>query len=235
MRISTTRCRWPEVSPLRQRARRERLKYQASPVAMVRRKASAFMWATISTAPDRASVATQVTSPSASNLGAKSAPSSTSSVEPRTANEGELSGTIGSLRGTTPRQRAAVNQLRSAIEPTHHGDEANLVVGVIAKTAGKLRRDGRRTRLLYAPDRHAHVFGLEHHGNAARRQNLFDGGRDLRGHVLLGLQPARIDVDQAGKLGEAHDPVHRLVGDMRLAHERHHVVLAMGVEGDVAH
>src|SRR6478609_3564303 len=145
MRISTTRCTWPEDSPLRQSARRERLKYQASPVAMVCCKACAFMWATISTAPDRASVATQVTSPSASNLGAKAAPSSTSSVEPRTANEGELSGTIGSLRGTTPRQRAAVNQsrqMRSAIEPTHHGDEANLVVGVIAETAGKLRRDG---------------------------------------------------------------------------------------------
>ena len=64
-------------SPLRQSARRERLKYQASPVAMVRCKACAFMWATISTSPERASVATQVTSPSASNLGAKTAPSST--------------------------------------------------------------------------------------------------------------------------------------------------------------
>ena len=60
-------------------------------------------------------------------------------------------------------------------------------------------------------------------------------GRDLRGHVLLGLQPARIDVDEARKLGEPHHAVHGLVGDMRLAHERHHVVLAMGVEGDVAH
>ena len=34
-RISTTRWTWPEVSPFFQSARRERLKYQASPVSMV--------------------------------------------------------------------------------------------------------------------------------------------------------------------------------------------------------
>ena len=53
--------------------------------------------------------------------------------------------------------------------------------------------------------------------------------------MLLGLQPAGIDVDQPRELGEPHHPVDRLVGDVRLAHERHHVMLAMGVEGDVAH
>ena len=66
-------------------------------------------------------------------------------------------------------------------------------------------------------------------------ENLLDRGRDLRGHVLLRLQPARIDIDQPRQLGKPDHPVHRLVGDMRLAHERHHVMLAMGVEGDVAH
>src|SRR5919201_5162075 len=50
---------------------------------MVCCNACAFMWATISTSPDCASVTTQVTSPSASNLGAKARPSSTSSVETR--------------------------------------------------------------------------------------------------------------------------------------------------------
>jgi len=57
---------------------RERLKYQASPVAMVLRRASSFMWATISTSPVAASVATQVTSPATSNLGWKLSPSSIS-------------------------------------------------------------------------------------------------------------------------------------------------------------
>src|SRR5262245_38850261 len=44
------------------------------------------MCATISTSPDCASVATQVTSPSASNFGVKARPSSTSLVEPGAAN-----------------------------------------------------------------------------------------------------------------------------------------------------
>src|SRR6516164_8085304 len=82
MRISRTRCTCPEDSPLRQSERRERLKYQASPVAIVRCRASAFMCATISTSPEPASVATQVTSPSASNFGHNVRPSSTSCVGP---------------------------------------------------------------------------------------------------------------------------------------------------------
>src|SRR5262249_19135220 len=90
MRISTTRWAWPEASPLRQSVRRLRLKYHACPVAIVWRKASAFMWATINTSPDRASVATQTTRPSASNFGANARPSSTSSIGPRRA-KGERS------------------------------------------------------------------------------------------------------------------------------------------------
>jgi hypothetical protein len=50
---------------------------------MVLCSASAFMCATISTSPERASVATQTIRPSASNLGENARPSSTSSVEPR--------------------------------------------------------------------------------------------------------------------------------------------------------
>src|SRR5262245_8642098 len=57
---------------------RDRLKYQASPVAMVRASASAFIWATISTSPVPASVVTQVTKPLASNLGVSASPSSRS-------------------------------------------------------------------------------------------------------------------------------------------------------------
>src|ERR1700755_3036986 len=80
MRISTTRWVWPELSPLRHSALRERLKYHASPLAIVLRKASSFMWATISTSPVAASVATQVTRPEASNLGRDNTPSSVSWV-----------------------------------------------------------------------------------------------------------------------------------------------------------
>src|SRR6516225_525588 len=80
MRISTTRCVWPEVSPFFQSALRERLKYQASPVAMVLASASLFICATISTSPDFASVATVVMSPLASNLGVSAVPSSSSAA-----------------------------------------------------------------------------------------------------------------------------------------------------------
>src|SRR5664279_5734207 len=78
MRISSTRWVCPELSPLRHSALRERLKYQASPLAIVLRSASSFMCATIRTSPLRASVATQVTSPDASNLGLNASPSSRS-------------------------------------------------------------------------------------------------------------------------------------------------------------
>src|SRR5882724_4404911 len=73
-----TRWVWPEVSPLRHNALRERLKYQASPLAMVLRRASSFICATISTSPVAASVATQVRRPDASNLGWNASPSSRS-------------------------------------------------------------------------------------------------------------------------------------------------------------
>src|SRR5262247_3200072 len=63
MRISVTRWTWPDVSPLRHSVCRERLKYQASPVSMVRASASA------------------------SNFGASVRPSSTSAVEPGSAKD----------------------------------------------------------------------------------------------------------------------------------------------------
>ena len=81
VRISITRWVWPELSPFRHKALRERLKYQASPVATVRRSAPSFIWATISTSPVAASVVTQVTRPPASNFGRKATPSSRSAED----------------------------------------------------------------------------------------------------------------------------------------------------------
>src|SRR4030081_1375985 len=110
MRISTTRWTWPEVSPLRHSALRERLKYQASPVAMVLRKASSFMCATISTSEVAASVATQVTRPDASNLGCNASPSSRSSISADVDTE-------------NPRKL----QARLPVRPSHHGQETRLL------------------------------------------------------------------------------------------------------------
>ncbi len=68
-------------------------------------------------------------------------------------------------------------------------------------------------------------------GHEARLERI----GDLRRHRLLRLQPTREDVDEPGELGKADHAAGRVVGDVRLAEERHHVVLAMRVERDVAH
>ncbi len=89
--------------------------------------------------------------------------------------------------------------------------------------------------LFDAPHRHAHVLGFEHHGGAARIDGLVDGLDDLGCQVFLGLQPLGEHVGDARQLGEAHNAIMGQIGDMGLAHERHHVVLAMGMERDIAH
>ena len=55
-----------------------------------------------------------------------------------------------------------------------------------------------------------------------------------RSEALLRLQPLGEGVDRAGELGQADDALGREIADMRPADEGHHVVLAMGEEGDVA-
>ena len=72
------------------------------------------------------------------------------------------------------------------------------------------------------------------HRNAAGLENLVDRGCDLRGEMLLGLQAAGEDVGQPRQLRQAHHPLDRRIGDMRLAVERHHVMLALRGEFDVA-
>src|SRR6516162_5494456 len=190
---------------------------------MVRRSASAFIWATISRSPVPASVATQVMSPSALNLGSSTRPSSTRSVE------------LGEPETTGSGKCSSRDPHGLAVCAAHHGKEANLLVQVLAERTGELRSNGFRTGLLDAAHRHAHVFGFHHDGSAARLENLIESGRDLRGHVFLGLQTTRIDVHETSKLGQTNHTLHRLVGDMGLASERHNMVLAVGAEADIAH
>ena len=71
--------------------------------------------------------------------------------------------------------------------------------------------------------------------DAERVELLLHGGRDLGGHALLHLEPAREDLDQARDLADADDPLARDVRDVRLAEERQDVVLAEREEIDVAH
>jgi NifU-like protein involved in Fe-S cluster formation len=59
--------------------------------------------------------------------------------------------------------------------------------------------------------------------------------RDLRSQMLLRLQAVRVDIDQPRQLRQADHTIGRGVGDMRLAEERHHVMLAVRIEADVPH
>src|SRR4051812_24817451 len=143
MRISTTRWVCPELSPLRHSALRERLKYQASPLAMVLRSASSFMWATISTSPLATSVATQVKRPDASNLGWKSSPSSRSCAR---------SWECVDVDTETSRK---FPKARLPVRSSHHGQEARLLRRIIAEHAGITAGEGHRAVLGDAAHRHA--------------------------------------------------------------------------------
>src|SRR5262245_2713558 len=109
------------------------------------------MCATISTSPDCASVATQVTSPSASNLGVKARPSSTSLVEPGPA-KADVSATSAS------RAKDRCSALGSAL--VHQVHEPNLLGRIVSERTNELGGERRGTELLHAAQRHAHVLGL---------------------------------------------------------------------------
>src|SRR5580704_2676503 len=198
MRSSTTRWVWPEDSPFFHSARRERLKYHASPVAMVFANASAFMCATISTSPETASVATQVTSPSASNFGVSAKPSSRSALVPGGA-KGDVSDNEAPALPASARGRGAA----------HQRHEPHLVFGTVAERAEETRGHGRDPRLADAANRHAGVLGLDQHGDAVGLEHVLYCRCHLRGELLLGLQPARIDVDQAGEFRQADHALDR--------------------------
>ena len=58
---------------------------------------------------------------------------------------------------------------------------------------------------------------------------------DLLGHALLDLGPPRNFLDHPGQFAQADDPRPGKVGDVGLAQEGQHVVLAHALEADVPH
>src|SRR5579884_2526769 len=95
-------------------------------------------------------------------------------------------------------------------------------------------RDG--AGLAHPPHGHAEVLGLDDDEHAPGLEPFDEGVGDLGGQPLLDLGPAGEPLDQPGQLGQPGDAavVVRDVGDVGLADERHQVVLAHAVEGDVA-
>src|SRR5690606_13998134 len=106
--------------------------------------------------------------------------------------------------------------------------------GVLAEAAEHLRGDHAHPALVDAARGHAFVRGLDHHTHAARRQHPFDAMRDLRGHLFLHLETARVGLDHPRELADANHLAVRQVAHVRLADDRRHVVLAVALELDVA-
>jgi hypothetical protein len=125
-------------------------------------------------------------------------------------------------------------QARFPVRSSHQGQETLLLRRIVAEHAGEPAGERHRPMLGDAAHRHAGMLRLDQHGNATGLENLVDRGRDLGGQVLLGLQAAGEDVGQPRQLGQSHHSLHRRIGDMRPAVERHHVVLALRGEFDIA-
>src|SRR5688500_5802632 len=143
---------------------------------MVRLSASAFMCATISTSPLPASVATQVTSPSASNFG----------VSVKLSSFFEVSATAGSNVSLHPEGASKASleddRERLPLSAAHGRQETKLLVRIVADRAAELGGHRQRAGLFDAAQRHAGVLGLDHHRDAARLEDFFHRGGDLGVH-----------------------------------------------------
>src|ERR1700739_503803 len=116
---------------------------------MVLRSASSFMWATISTSPVPASVATQVTRPDASNLGWNVSPSS-------------MSWLLAGVDTGSPRKfRRGL-----ALRPSHHGQETRLLRRIVAEHAGEAAGERHRAMLGDATHPQAGMLPLDNPSNA---------------------------------------------------------------------
>ncbi len=78
------------------------------------------------------------------------------------------------------------------------------------------------------------MLGVDQHGHTLGIQPVGHGLGDLAGQGLLVLQAAGEDLHHPRQLGDAHHPLGRHIGDVGLAEERSHVVLAVALHLDVA-
>jgi hypothetical protein len=98
--------------------------------------------------------------------------------------------------------------------------------GVVFKSAQKTGGLHDRVLFLNAPHHHAKMFRFDDDGHTGRLKTIHERLGDLCGKILLDLQTARVDIDDAGDLGEANDFSIWNVGHMRAANEREQMMLA---------
>ena len=105
---------------------------------------------------------------------------------------------------------------------------------VAAAEASDGRGDHLAAGLFDSPTSHTGVRGFDDHGHALGLELGHEQVGDLRGEAFLDLRAMGELVDDAGEFGDSHDLAIGEVGDVGLPLEGHEVVLAHGVEGDVA-
>ncbi len=88
--------------------------------------------------------------------------------------------------------------------------------------------------LLHPAHGHAHVLGVHHHADSLGVRHLHQGLGDLARQALLDLQARREHVDNPGDLGQTDHLAIGQVGHMHLADDRQQVMLAQGVQFDIA-
>ena len=117
----------------------------------------------------------------------------------------------------------------------HHFHEACLHRRERFEITGESRGQRRSVTLLHTAHGHAVMDRLDHHGDAARIELGINCMDNLGGEVFLGLQAAREYFNNAGQLRQAYNAIIRQVGNMDMALERNHMVLAMGEKLDIPH
>ena len=92
--------------------------------------------------------------------------------------------------------------------------------------AAEVAGSGNAVLLLDAAHLHAHVLGFDDNHDAQGMKGLLNALLDLERHAFLNLKAVAVDVDNASYLGKTSDVAVRDIGNVTLAVEWQHVMLA---------
>src|SRR5205823_10722071 len=113
---------------------------------------------------------------------------------------------------------------RASVGTVDQVQELGASPGIAAKSAQHAGGDHSAAGGLHATHLHAKVASLGHHADATRFQRGVERLCHLPGQLLLDLQAAREDLDQARDLAQAHDLPFGQIAHVDLAEEGQHVV-----------
>jgi hypothetical protein len=155
-----------------------------------------------------------------------------------------LSGRIYSLYprqtgpgGQGPRGLKVAPQFGDGLYGAHSGvehiHEAAFHRWIVSECTGHMPGDHSDTRFIDPTGCHALMLGLDDDRDTSRCERLFDTSADLCGHGFLCLETACISINDPCQLANAHHPVFGQISDLGGSDNRHHVMFAMRLKGDV--